>query len=177
MKKVILIMLLPCFGYINAQQDTSFTLFRFGTPAIFSYKKFSQADQYKNVKGAIDFPQYSFNESQFKRIKGLLDLFVTNENEFTKLRRNLNEKDSIYLAKIAVYNQMDSIQNLRAKNFEQAYNSLVLVNTQFNQQLINCKDIAEKEVRKNKFNSAMFGVLAGLTTGVILGVTLSGATK
>ena len=176
MKKVILILLLVRFGYTNAQLDTSFTLTRFGTPAIFSYKKFNQADQLKNLK-VSDLPQYSFNENQFKRIKGLLDLFVTNESEFITLRKNLNEKDSIYLAKIAVYNQMDSIQNLRTKNFEQAYNSLVLVNTQFNQQLINCKDIAEKEVRKNKFNSAMFGVLAGITTGVILGVTLSGSTK
>jgi hypothetical protein len=176
MKPLIVLICLFCFWDVKAQLDTSFTLVRFGTPGIFNYKKYTSAEQFKNIRG-LELPQYSFNEMQFNRIKGLLDKFITNESDYILLRKNFDKKDSIYNAKIAVYNQIDSIQGLRSKNFEQAYNSLVMVNTQFNQQLINCKEIAEKEVRKGKLNSVMYGILGGLTSGVILGVFVAHSSK
>lgn len=152
-------------GY--AQTDSSFSVVRDGDTAVFPFRVYKSTMQMANAKkGSL--PVYGFDSAQVNRIHELLSDFVAMEEKYEALDQNNDRKDSLYQNKLSLYVEMDSIQELRVKNYEQAYQSMLAVNNQLNAQVENCEKLALRAKRKAGFNSLLIGTLTGLSVGMIL---------
>lgn len=171
MKKIFSLIFICLVISSNSQVDSSFVIVREGVAANFPFRKFNTAEQMKNTKG-LEFPQYSFNDKQYKRISGLMKNFVENEVDLNKRIKLSNSKDSIYEAQIKIYKQNDSLQSLRASNFENSYNKALELNKQYNEQLATCTQTAKKEARKSKLTTLIYGAAGGLLVGFAAGFVL-----
>jgi hypothetical protein len=152
--------------HTHAQLDTSFSIVRKNIPATFSFTKHSKDSPVQN------YPVYTIEKSQIHRMNMLLRSFVNNETHCDSLQQNNNQLDSILKIKEGGYVKIIETQELRSKNYEEAYKSLLTLNSQLDQQLKNCKDLALAEHKKKKSNATLFGVLAGLSAGLIIGVVV-----
>lgn len=155
----------------KAQSDEDFTVNRNGKQAVFSYKVLNNSKQVSTAKG-ITYPLYGFRPKEVERIKELLTLFTANEAEYALLQKDSRLKDSIYKAKIALYVEMDTIQELRLRNYVSAYNSLDKINQQLDHQVVNCEKAALVEERNRKLKASFFGGVVGLSVGILAGLLL-----
>ncbi len=154
-----------------AQSDTSLTFIRKGLTTTIPIKKFYTSDQLKNSL-PTNLPLYSFNEKQFTRVKSILETYIKIEVDYDLLRTEFNKKDSVFAAKTTIYNELDSLNRMRTQNYEQAYHSSLKINEQMNTQLKSCEVLAKKEYNKSKWNATIFGILGGLSAGLIVGVLI-----
>jgi hypothetical protein len=151
----------------HAQTDSSFALVRNGETAVFPFHVITDNKQLIS-SSKLHFPVYGFNATQVSRMRELLNLFVKNESDFDQLQLNSQQRDSIYKIKVALYTEMDSIQELRLNNYQLAYQSVLKVNEQLNVQLTNCEKTALAGSRKQKIKSLLLGMLLGLSTGIVM---------
>lgn len=162
---VLMSLILAC----HAQSDSSFSFSRNKVVSSFNYKKLNNAQQVKNLP-ASSFPLYSFNSQQFERIRALLGLFAANESEFASLRASYRQQDSLYLLSLKHYRQADSLEKQRSLNFEKAYQNLLALSGQLNEQLKNSNQLAKQQYRKTKIGSLLVGALGGLGSGILISV-------
>jgi hypothetical protein len=151
----------------HAQTDSSFALVRNGETAVFPFHVFTENKQLIS-SSKLHFPIYGFSAAQVNRMQELLTLFVKSESDFDQLQLNNLQKDSVYKTKVALYIEMDSIQELRLNNYRLAYQSLLKVNEQLNVQLNRCEKTALTDGRRQKIKSLLQGILLGIATGVTL---------
>lgn len=161
------VVLLATTMQLKAQADSSFSIVRKGEKAIFPFHVFTENKQLINGS-KLHLPIYGFSAAQVNRMHQLLNLFVKNESDFDQLQMNSQQKDSIYKAKVTLYIEMDSIQELRLNNYQLAYQSLLKVNEQLNLQLNSCEKTAVTESRNQKLRSVFLGILLGLLTGITM---------
>lgn len=157
--------------YTFAQSDTSLTFIRKGLTSTIPIKKFYTSDQLKNTLPA-NFPLYIFSEKQFTRVKSILETYIKIEADYDLLRKEFNKKDSVFAAKTKIYNELDSLNRMRTQNYEQAYHASLEINEKMNTQLKSCEALAKKEHNKSKWNTTIFGILGGLSAGLIVGVLI-----
>jgi hypothetical protein len=148
-----------------AQTDSSFVLVRNGETATFPFHVITENKQLAN-SSKLHFPVYGFSAAQVNRMRELLNLFVKNESDFDKLQLNNQQKDSVYKAKVGLYIEMDSIQELRLNNYQLAYQSALNINDQLNIQLNSCEKTALTQNRKQKIKSLLLGILLGVSAGI-----------
>lgn len=146
-----------------AQIDTSFTVVRKNVAAKFSFTKYSKNSPVQH------YPMYTIEKSQIHRVNMLLQSFVNNEAGCDLLLKNYDQLDSIFNMKELHYTEIIQTQELRSKNYEEAYQSLLTINEQLDQQLKNSRDLALTEHKKKRNNATLFGILGGLSAGLIIG--------
>ena len=166
---IFILIIVPCYTF--AQADTSLTFIRKGLTSTIPVKKFYSVDQLKNVL-PTNLPLYALSEKQFIRVKSILESYIKIEADYDLLRSEFNKKDSVFAAKTNIYNELDSLNRMRIQNFEQAYNASLKINEQMNIQLKNCEGLAKKEHNKSKLKAAIFGILGGLSAGLVVGVLI-----
>jgi CRISPR/Cas system CMR subunit Cmr6 (Cas7 group RAMP superfamily) len=101
----------------------------------------------------------------------LLQLFTQNEKEYGQLKSLANQKDSILQTKISFYQKNDSLQQQRVKNFENSYNSLLIMNQKYDEDLKACEKLAIDTKRMQTKNTIMVGAGA-LAVGLLLGLII-----
>ncbi|HEU5291937.1 MAG TPA: hypothetical protein VFU05_14905 [Cyclobacteriaceae bacterium] len=162
----LLLLLLLCVLHSRAQIDTSFSIVRKNEIAKFSFTRYNKNSILQN------YPVYTIEKLQIHRINMLLRSFVNNEASCDLLVKNYHQLDSVFKMKELHLTEITKTQELRVKNHEEAYQSLLTINTQLNQQLKNCKDLALSEHKKGKKKAALVGILAGVSAGLIIGIVV-----
>jgi hypothetical protein len=149
-----------------AQSDTSFTVVRKNAAAKFSFTKHNKSSPVQQ------YPLYTIEKSQIHRINMLLRSFVNNEAGCDLLVKNYDQLDSIFKMKELHYTEIIKTQELRSKNYEDAYQSLLVINAQLDQQLKNSRDLALAEHKRKRNNATLLGIVGGLSAGLIIGAIL-----
>jgi len=152
-----------------AQTDSTFSVMRNGVEAKFPFTKFTRAEQFKTVHASL--PLYSFNQTQYNRIKALLINFAQLENECKLLQANHHDADSVYKFKEKVLTENAKLEQERAKNFETSYHQLLGINGELNDQLKVAEQLAIREHRKRNLKTILVGALA-LSAGVVIGASV-----
>lgn len=165
MKRLSFLIMLLVNLHCHAQVDTSFTIVRKNMSAQFSFTKYTKAAK-------LNYPVYTIEKSQIHRVHMLLRSFVKNETSYDSLLMNHDHLDSILKSKELHYTEIIKTHELKFKNYEDAYQSLLTINGQLDQQLNNCKQLAVTEHKKGKGKVKLLGILAGLTAGIIIGVVV-----
>jgi hypothetical protein len=167
-KSLVMWMLLTSGVFVQAQKDSSFSVTRNGVVATFPFRVYHN-DQQMKAETKQTFPAYAFDGKQLYRINQLLVLFTQNENDFDKWKLMANQKDSILQTKITLYQKSDSLQQLRAQNFENSYKSLLVMNQKYDAELKACEQLAVDTKRMQTKNTIMVGAGA-LALGLLLGL-------
>jgi hypothetical protein len=158
------VMLMIAVG-VDAQKDSSFSVSRNGVVATFPFRVYRNATQMK-ADTKQTFPAYAFDSKQLYRINELLVLFAQNEQDYAKWKLLANQKDSILQTKISFYQKNDSLQQQRVQNFENSYNSLLVMNQKYDADLKACEQLAIDTKRMQTKNSIMVGAGA-LAVGLL----------
>jgi hypothetical protein len=166
---VVWMMLVTTVG-VSAQKDTSFSVTRNGVVATFPFRVYRNATQMK-AETKQTFPAYAFDSKQLYRINELLVLFTQNEQDYAKWKQLANQKDSILQTKISFYQKNDSLQQQRVQNFENSYNSLLVMNQKYDADLKACEQLAVDTKRMQTKNTIMVGAGA-LAVGLLLGLVI-----
>lgn len=153
------------------QIDSNFILVRKADTAKFSFKVFSNPEQFRNVT-RMPLPLYGFNGDQLSKVQTFFSAFLKLEAQEESFRLECKQKDTIYKALLFYYKERDSINNLRVGNYQEAYTSLLTYNSQLNNYVKECEATALKQRRRSNINSTLFGILGGLVTGTIIGVII-----
>lgn len=164
---ILVILVALCALPGHAQVDTTFNIVRKNVAAKFSFTKHTKNSPVQN------YPAYTIEKSQIHRINMLLRSFVNNEAGCDLLIQNYDQLDSIFKMKELHYTEIIETQELRSQNYEDAYQSLLAINTQLDQQLKSCSDLAVTQRRKSKRNAGLMGILIGLSGGLIIGATIA----
>jgi len=166
---ILWLMLIGAVG-VSAQKDSSFSVTRNGVVATFPFRVYRNANQMM-LDTKQTFPAYAFDGKQLYRINELLQLFTQNEKEYGQLKSLANQKDSILQTKISFYQKNDSLQQQRVKNFENSYNSLLIMNQKYDEDLKACEKLAIDTKRMQTKNTIMVGAGA-LAVGLLLGLII-----
>ncbi len=167
----ILLLFLNFISFFGIAQSDSLVFERQGLKNVIELKKVKSLEQLKTIAG-LGFPVYAISEKELMRLKNIINTYIKLESEYDKLKINFNQKDSIHTKKANLFLEIDSLQRMRASNYEQAYVSLIKVNEQLNNQLIHCEKLTKKERRKGKLSAALFGILGGLSAGLMISLVL-----
>jgi hypothetical protein len=169
-KLLVVWMMLVTSVSVSAQKDSSFSVTRNGVVATFPFRVYRYATQMK-ADTKQTFPVYAFDSKQLYRINELLVLFTQNEKDYGKWKLLANQKDSILQTKISFYQKNDSLQQQRVQNFENSYNSLLVMNQKYDADLKACEQLAIDTKRMQTKNTIMVGAGA-LAVGLLLGLII-----
>lgn len=150
----------------NAQSDTTYVLLRNGEEARFTFLKITEAGQYSRRE--LVFPQYSLSGRQLKRIIQLLERFVSIEADYEYLKKLQLEKDSITSLRASGMSDVLRKASLRADNFQNGYDKLLVINQQLDETLKKCEAVALTSQKRNRRLVLFTGIMAG-AAGFLIG--------
>lgn len=171
-KGILAVLLLVTAGrpLAEAQSDSTFSVLRNGIEAKFPFTKFTRLEQFGAIPSST-LPLYSFNKTQYTRVRSLLTHFTQMENDYQLLLTNHQQKDSLFAVKEKALTESVKLEGQRTMNFQTSYNALLGVNAQLNAQVKKAEQLAIHEHKKRKLNSILLGVLT-FSAGVAIGVTV-----